>query len=49
MLADGSGGRYSMRLAFGLGEYVGMRIAADRLRELYAKFTGASKPGVRRL
>src|SRR5205807_7552965 len=48
-LQDGSGERNSMRFAFGLGEYMGMRIAAERLRELYARFTGASKPGTRRL
>src|SRR5207253_8754944 len=48
-LQDGSGERNSMRFALGLGEYMGMRIAAERLRELYARFTGASKPGTRRL
>src|SRR5438270_6547055 len=48
-LHDGSGERNSIRFAFGLGEYIGMRIAALRLRELYARFTGASKPGTRRL
>jgi hypothetical protein len=40
--ADGSGGRNSTRLAFGLAEYIGMRQAADRLRREYARFTGAS-------
>src|ERR671936_2083510 len=45
----GSGERNSMRLAFGLGEYIGMRMAALRLRELYARFTGASNPGTSRL
>src|SRR5438128_4095536 len=48
-LQDGSGERNSIRFAFGLGEYMGMRIAADRLRELYARFTGASNPGTSRL
>src|SRR5918912_4040250 len=48
-LHDGSGGRNSARFAFGLGEYVGMRIAAERLRDEYARFTGASNPGTRRL
>jgi hypothetical protein len=41
--------RNSTRFAFGLGEYVGMRIAAERFRALYAKLTGASKPGTSRL
>src|SRR5258706_824333 len=45
----GSGGRNSMRLAFGEAEYIGMRHAAERLRREYARFTGASKPGTRRL
>src|SRR5208282_6243816 len=48
-LHDGSGGRNSSRLAFGLGEYMGMRTAAERLRREYARFTGASYPGTRRL
>src|SRR5436305_14998298 len=48
-LHDGSGERNSSRLAFGDGEYIGIRIAADRLRELYARFTGASNPGTSRL
>src|SRR6266566_2625633 len=48
-LAAGSGGRYSTRLALGLAEYIGMRHAAERLRREYARFTGASKPGTRRL
>src|ERR1700761_604470 len=47
-LHDGSGVRNSMRLAFGDDENIGMRIAAERLRAEYARFTGASKPGVRR-
>src|SRR5437899_12021130 len=46
---EGSGERNSIRFAFGEGEYIGMRIAAERLRELYARFTGASKPGTSRL
>ena len=33
----GSGGRYSMRLAFGLSLYVGMRMAAERLRALISQ------------
>src|SRR5712664_4825134 len=48
-LQDGSGERNSMRLALGEGEYIGIRMAADRLRELYARFTGASNPGTSRL
>src|SRR5437879_3973452 len=48
-LQEGSGERNSMRFALGLGEYIGMRMAADRLRELYARLTGASKPGTKRL
>src|SRR5216684_5207998 len=48
-LHDGSGERNSMRFALGLGEYMGMRMAAERLRELYARFTGASNPGTSRL
>ena len=31
-LQDGSGKRTSTRFAFGLGEYIGMRQAAERLR-----------------
>jgi len=45
----GSGGRNSMRFAFGLAEYIGMRQAAERLRREYARFTGASYPGTSRL
>src|SRR6476646_5207147 len=45
----GSGGRNSTRLAFGDAEYIGMRQAAERLRREYARLTGASKPGTRRL
>src|SRR5437899_8462290 len=48
-LQEGSGERNSARLALGLGEYVGMRIAAERFRDEYARFTGASKPGTSRL
>src|SRR5216684_54221 len=48
-LAAGSGGRNSTRLALGLAEYMGMRHAAERLRREYARLTGASKPGTRRL
>src|SRR6476620_8815062 len=48
-LHDGSGKRTSMRFAFGLDEYIGMRIAAERLRLEYARLTGASKPGTSRL
>src|SRR5438045_8831297 len=45
----GSGEGNSMRLALGLGEYMGMRMAALRLRELYARFTGASNCGSSRV
>src|SRR5690242_13550153 len=45
----GSGGRNSTRLAFGDAEYMGIRHAAERLRREYARLTGASKPGTRRL
>src|SRR5919204_3455110 len=44
----GSGHRNSSRFAFGLFEYIGMRIAADRLRAESARLTGASNPGTRR-
>jgi len=44
----GSGQRNSTRLAFGFGEYMGIRQAADRFRAEYARFTGASKPGTNR-
>src|SRR6476469_2732520 len=44
----GSGQRNSRRLAFGLFEYIGMRMAADRLRAESARLTGASNPGTRR-
>src|ERR1051325_6232985 len=45
----GAGGRNSTRLAFGDAEYIGIRHDAERLRREYARFTGASKPGTRRL
>src|ERR1700760_4767740 len=48
-LHDGSGERNSRRLALGDGEYIGMRIDAERLRDEYARFTGASNPGTSRL
>src|ERR1700693_4572952 len=48
-LHEGSGERNSIRLALGLGEYIGMRMAALRFRDEYARFTGASNPGTRRL
>src|SRR5712692_3248808 len=48
-LHDGSGERNSSRFAFGDGEYIGMRTAAERFRDEYARFTGASKPGTSRL
>src|SRR5260370_24824964 len=47
-LAAGSGGRNSIRLAFGLLEYMGIRTAALRFRAENTRFTGASKPGTRR-
>src|ERR1043166_1814618 len=47
-LLEGSGKRTSIRLAFGLGEYIGIRTAAERFLAEYAKFTGASNPGTRR-
>src|SRR5947209_1648459 len=47
-LDEGSGKRVSMRRPFGFGT-CGMRIEAERLRDEYASFTGASKPGTRRL
>ena len=48
-MQDGSGERNSMRFALGDGEYIGMRIDAERLRAEYARLTGASKPGTSRL
>src|SRR5207245_10049184 len=48
-LHEGSGGRYSRRLAAGLVEIIGIRMAAERLRREYARLTGASNPGVSRL
>src|ERR1700733_11595639 len=47
-LADGSGTRNSIRLAFGLVPVIGMRQHADRFRAEYTRLTGASKPGTRR-
>src|SRR3972149_1876345 len=41
----GSGKRTSMRFALGDGEYMGMRMEAERLRLEYARLIGASKPG----
>src|SRR6188508_738190 len=41
----GSGQRNSRRLAFGLFEYIGMRMAAERFLAESARLTGASKPG----
>src|SRR5678810_1043424 len=41
----GSGQRNSSRFDFGLFEYIGMRIDADRFRAESARFTGASNPG----
>ena len=47
-LAAGSGGRYSRRLAFGLGEYVGMRhgcrTVAARVREIDGRFEARRQP-----
>src|SRR5437773_4215651 len=48
-LAEGSGGRNSIRRAFGFSEYIGIRTAADRFRLENARFTGASYPGTSRL
>src|ERR1700677_5184824 len=47
-LADGSGTRNSIRLAFGLVPVIGMRQQADRFLFEYTRLTGASKPGTRR-
>src|SRR5262245_20216319 len=44
----GSGHRNSRRFAFGLFEYIGIRIDAERLRADSARFTGASNPGTSR-
>src|SRR5260370_16620623 len=44
----GSGQRNSNRLAFGLFEYIGIRIDAERLRADSARLTGASNPGTSR-
>src|SRR5690349_5941045 len=48
-LHDESGQRNSTRLVLGFSLYIGMRIAAERLRLEYTRFTGASYPGTRRL
>src|ERR1700730_18631446 len=47
-LQVGSGKRTSIRLAFGDGEYIGIRTEAERLRLEYARLIGASKPGTSR-
>src|SRR3954469_23646763 len=47
-LHAGSGVRNSMRFCLGDVDSIGMRMAAERLRDEYARFTGASKPGVSR-
>src|SRR6185503_11331076 len=44
----GSGQRNSSRFTFGLFEYIGIRIEAERLRAERARLTGASNPGTRR-
>src|SRR5687767_11279811 len=44
-----SGQRNSSRFVFGFSLYIGIRIAADRLRLEYTRFTGASYPGTSRL
>src|SRR6516162_8609142 len=44
----GSGKRTSIRRVFGDGPVIGMRTLAERLRDEYARFTGASKPGTKR-
>ena len=44
-LQDGSGVRNSIRFVLGDAEYMGIRMAALRLRLEYARFTGASNPG----
>src|ERR1700686_5268202 len=46
--AVGSGKRTAIRLAFGDGEYIGIRTDAERLRDEYARLIGASKPGTSR-
>src|SRR4051794_30381182 len=48
-LHEESGQRNSMRLVLGFSLYMGMRIAAERLRDEKTRFTGASSPGTRRL
>src|SRR4029079_13157165 len=47
--AVGYGQGNSSRLAFGESPPMGMRTDADRLRDEYARLTGASKPGTSRL
>ena len=47
-LDDGSGQRNSTRFALGFDPVIGIRMHAERLRELYSRLTGASKPGTRR-
>ncbi len=44
-LQEGSGVLNSIRLALGDAEYIGILIAALRLRLEYARLTGASNPG----
>src|SRR4026208_1510653 len=48
-LQVGSGVRNSIRLAPSDFEYIGMRMAAERLRWLYTRVIGASEPRTRRL
>src|SRR5712691_3683638 len=49
-LQAGSGERYSIRVAPSLpGLDIGMRTKAERLRLAQQTYTGASKPGIRRL
>ena len=40
--ASASGQRNSSRFAFGESLYIGMRMQAERFRDEYARFTGAS-------
>lgn len=46
---DGSGQRNSTRFCFGSDEHIGIRQQALQLRCEFARLTGASKPGTRRL
>src|SRR5438132_27836 len=48
-LHEESGQRNSIRLVLEFSLYMGMRIAAERLRLEYTRFTGASYPGTSRL